>query len=92
MSDSLQAHALQLARPELIGYSKKKKKSVKRDVYINTGIPQEIRETLKIIIVLHIKKLEKEEQKMPKLVEGKKEKKKSEQKSKEKNGHNRKDQ
>ena len=44
MSDSLQAHALQHARPEIIGYIKKK--SVKRDIYINTGLPQEIRETL----------------------------------------------
>ena len=71
MSDSLQPHALQHARPELIRYSKKK--SIKRDVYKNTSLPQEIRETLNNHHSLTHKETRKRRmKKMPKLVEGKK--------------------
>ena len=48
------------------------KNSSKREVYSNTILPEETRETLNSNLTLHIKQLEKEEQNPPKLVEGKK--------------------
>ena len=48
-----------------------KQSSSKREVYSNTILPQEPRKTLDNL-TLHLKQLEKEEQRHPKLVEGKK--------------------
>ena len=48
------------------------KSSSKKEVYSNTILPQEIRKTLKDNLTLHLKQLEKEEEKNPKLLEGKK--------------------
>ena len=48
-----------------------RKRSAKRNIYSNTNLPQEIRETSNNL-TLHLRQLEKEEQKTPKLVEGKK--------------------
>ena len=48
------------------------KSGLKRKVYSDTILPQETRKTLNSNLTLHIKQLEKEEQKPPKLVEGKK--------------------
>ena len=53
------------------------KRSSKREVYSNTILPQETRKTSKLCLeknnrTLHLKQLEKEEQKDTKLVEGKK--------------------
>ena len=47
------------------------KSSGKREVYSNTSLPQEIRE-ISNNLTLHLKQLEKEEPKTPKLLEGKK--------------------
>ena len=47
------------------------KSSVKREVYSNTSLTQETRE-ISNNLNLHLKQLEKEEPKTPKLVEGKK--------------------
>ena len=57
-----------------MGYSKS---GSNREVYYNTILPQETRKTSKLCLeknnrTLHLKQLEKEEQKDPKLVEGKK--------------------
>ena len=51
------------------------KSSSKREVYSNTILPHETRKTLNRNLTLHLKQLGKEEQqqqKIPKLVEGKK--------------------
>ena len=48
------------------------KSSPKSEVHSNTILHQETRKTLNSNLTLHIKQLEKEEQKNPKLVEGKK--------------------
>ena len=48
-----------------------RKRSAKRNIYSNTNLPQEIRETSNNL-TLHLRQLEKEEQKTLKLVEGKK--------------------
>ena len=48
-----------------------RKCSAKRNIYSNTSLPQEIRETSNNL-TLHLRQLEKEEQKTLKLVEGKK--------------------
>ena len=48
------------------------KSSSKREVYSNTILPQETRETLNRQPNLDLKQLEKEEQKPPRLAEGKK--------------------
>ena len=48
------------------------KSSPKREVYSNAILPQETRETWIDNLNLQLKQLEKEEQKPPKLVEGKK--------------------
>ena len=53
-----------------MGFSKS---STKRKVHNNTSLPQETRETsITNNLTLHLKQLEKEEQKSPKLVEEKK--------------------
>ena len=44
---------------------------IKRELYSNTILPQETRKTLDNL-TLHLKQLEKEEQRHPKLVQGKK--------------------
>ena len=44
----------------------------KREVYSNTILPQETRKSSDNSLTLHLKQLEKEEFKKPKLVEGKK--------------------
>ena len=49
-----------------------KKSSSKREFYSNTILPQETRKHQIDNLMLHLKQLEKEEQKTPKLVEGKK--------------------
>ena len=56
---------------QLKGYGMQQKQ-FKREVYSNTILPQETRETLNRQPNLDLKQLEKEEQKPPKLVEGKK--------------------
>ena len=48
------------------------KSSLKREFYSNTILPQETRKTSYRQHNLHLKQLEKEEQKYPKLVDGKK--------------------
>ena len=48
------------------------KSSPKREVYSNTIIPQETRKHRIDNLTLHLKQLEKEQQKPPKLVKGKK--------------------
>ena len=48
------------------------KSSSKREVYSNTVLPKEIRKNRIHNLTLHLKQLEKVEQKHPKLVEGKK--------------------
>ena len=48
------------------------KSSSKKEVYSNTILPQEIRKTLKDNLTLHLKQLEKEEEKKKKLVKWKK--------------------
>ena len=48
------------------------KSNSKKEVYSNTILPQEIRKTSNRQPNLHIKQLEKEEPKVPELVEGKK--------------------
>ena len=48
------------------------KGSPKREVYSNTIIPQETRKHRRDNLTLHLKQLEKEQQKPPKLVKGKK--------------------
>ena len=52
-----------------MGFSKS---SPKREVYSNTIIPQETRKHRIDNLTLHLKQLEKEQQKPPKLVKGKK--------------------
>ena len=52
-----------------MGFSKS---SAKREVHTNTSLPQETRETSNINLTLHLKHIEKEEQKPTKLVEEKK--------------------
>jgi len=51
-----------------MGFSKS---SAKREVHTNTSLPQETRETSNINLTLHLKHIEKEEQKPTKLVEEK---------------------
>ena len=46
--------------------------SSKREVYNNTILPQKNKKNIKDNLTLHLKQLKKEEQKTPKLVEGKK--------------------
>ena len=48
------------------------KSSSKKEIYSNTILPQETRKSQINKLTLHIKQLEKEEQKTPKLAEGKK--------------------
>ena len=49
------------------------KSSTKRELYSNTGLPQETRKKSQINnLTLHLKKLEKEEQTKPKVSRGKK--------------------
>ena len=48
------------------------KRTSKREVYSSTILPQETRKTLNTQPNLHLKQLEKEEQKSPKLIEAKK--------------------
>ena len=48
------------------------KSSFKREVYSNTILPQETRNISNNNLTLHLKQLEKEEPKKPKLAEGKK--------------------
>jgi len=48
------------------------KSNSRREVYSSTIIPQETRKHQIDNLMLHLKQLEKEEQKTPKLVEGKK--------------------
>ena len=54
---------------KLMGCSKS---SSKREVYSYIILPQETRKTSNDNLTLHLKQLEKEEQKTPKVVEGKK--------------------
>ena len=48
------------------------KRSPKREVYSNTILPQQTRKHRIDSLMLHLKQLEKEDQKNPKFVEGKK--------------------
>ena len=48
------------------------KSSPKREVYSSTILPQETRKILNTQLTFYLKQLEKEEEKTPKLVEGKK--------------------
>ena len=49
-----------------------RKRSSKREVYSNTILSQETKNSQKHNLTLHLKQLEKEEQKNPKLAQGKK--------------------